>query len=957
MPMLYVIYGTDTPNEGRVKINWNFANLLSGSITGITASIFTNPNPTTKTIGGIPAGTTFVGDYYIQDLFDMLLYPAITPTFNSFTISGQGTSLEVGESVSGTKTFTWTLSSATYLKANSIDIEDTTNSSTLASSLSNDGTESISVSVTKTSPSSNVWTIYGEDVDDNVFSRTFNVNWYYRIFHGSNASVSIGSSQIQALSSTLATNDINGTYSIGAANYGYICIPSSFEIPTAFRNSSTNFPIEMAGPEEGYSSYDGLFYFSSVTLVRNTVSIPYKLYRTKQTISGSTSIILKSTGATTSHLYNQFYTGSTTLGSFLSNFTPGGGATLTGIIPGTNIQTGGTPTNVSISTVSNPSFNSLSASTYFCGTTSFDTILSAFAPQGLDSVLTVSNSASTKDIFIRNIAGGSDHTIPDWNLFSHSNILGGEFIDFGGSTGEYAMTYLGTSFCSVAGNNLGSIVNGNGISISDISDSFIIGGTANSVLTARYSGLLGGTNNSLQSTSGAFIFGGFTNVINGFYSTDPNFYEDALILAGYNNTINNGSSNLIAVSSNSTIFHPSGDTSDSFIVASDTVNIDSSNTSSIVSSLSSTISGGSISSIFSSQNSNINSVFGTAIIAGISINATENHSLYTSNLRAETAIFSAGTNLNQLFVHKVIAGTNIVTGGTRQNPTISVSSTPSFASVFATNISGSTLISGNTNISNIFLNTGSTYIRSISGDGYTNISVTGTQDIVLALNAKPKIRSSRLLDSSLVNYLEITLAENVTTSCFLYLKINDADRTIDLAGDLNVASGGSTVSGINTGDQNLTPYLHSSGGTITGSTSFQTLSAQTYFSGSTPLTTIIQNIASSYSGGSSQLTVSSAFTNTYNIQLSDPFNLKILSSSTFINIIIPTNASVAIPIGSQIMFKQGGVGQLRFSGATGVTMHSYGNAYNHVGQYSTSFLTKESSDLWVLDGNLTTLSL
>ena len=881
MPTLYVIYGSDTPNEGRVKINWNFANLLAGSITGITASVFTNPNPTTKTVGGIPAGTTFVGDYYIQDLFDMLLYPSVTPIFTSFGISAQSTSLEVGESVSGTKTFTWSINSATYLKPNSIDIEDTTNATTLASSLSNDGTENIAVSVSKTSPSSNIWTIYGEDTDDNVFSRQFRVDWYYRIFHGSNASGTINAAQIAALSSTLATNDINGTYSIGAANYGYICVPSSFDIPTAFRNSSTNMSIEMAGQDEGYSSYDGLFHYSAVTLTRNSVNIAYRLYRTKNTISSSTSVTIKNSGATTAHLYDQYYTGSTTLGNFLSNFTPGGGGTITGIIPGTNIQTGGTPTNVTISTVSNPSFNSLSASTYFCGTTSFDTIFSAFAPQGLDSVLTVSNSATTKDIFIKNIAGGSDHTIPDWNLFLNSNIIGGEFIDFSTSLGEYSMTYLAPSFGFIGGSNYSSLIQSSQISISSVSNSLFLGGTSNSAITTESSGILGGLSNQLLSTSGAFLIAGFNNTINGSNSLDPNFYEHALILGGKSNTITNGTSTLIAASSSSSILSNINEGFvNSSIIASDSSSIEYSVRSSIFDSFNTIIGSSIYSSIIGSLNSSISGRTATSIIAGNTITATENYSLYTSNLRAETAIFSAGTNLNNIFVHKVTAGTNIVTGGTAQNPNVSVSSTPSFTSVFATNLSGTTLFSGNTDVSRLFVSTASTFVRSISGG--TNIVTGGTaQNPNVSVSSTPSFTS--------------VFATN--------------------------------------------------------------LSGTTLFSGSTPLETTINQIASSYSGSSSQLAVSSGNTSPYTIQLSDPFNLKVMSSSTAIDIIIPTNASVAIPVGSQIMFKQGGTGQLRFSASTGVTLHSYGNAYNHVGQFSTSFLTKESSNLWVIDGNLTTLNL
>jgi hypothetical protein len=40
---------------------------------------FQNPNPTTITVGGIPEGTTFSTPHTVQQMFDALLYPYVTP--------------------------------------------------------------------------------------------------------------------------------------------------------------------------------------------------------------------------------------------------------------------------------------------------------------------------------------------------------------------------------------------------------------------------------------------------------------------------------------------------------------------------------------------------------------------------------------------------------------------------------------------------------------------------------------------------------------------------------------------------------------------------------------------------------------------------------------------------------------------------------------------------------------
>ena len=95
----------------------------------------------------------------------------------------------------------------------------------------------------------------------------------------------------------------------------------------------------------------------------------------------------------------------------------------------------------------------------------------------------------------------------------------------------------------------------------------------------------------------------------------------------------------------------------------------------------------------------------------------------------------------------------------------------------------------------------------------------------------------------------------------------------------------------------------------------------------------------------------------YTFSLTDSGYLVTFNSSTYIQATIPTNTSAPYAIGSQIMLSQLGAGQLRVTGDTGVTLYSYGNAYNLVGQYSTAFLTKQATNTWILDGNLTTLNL
>ena len=112
-------------------------------------------------------------------------------------------------------------------------------------------------------------------------------------------------------------------------------------------------------------------------------------------------------------------------------------------------------------------------------------------------------------------------------------------------------------------------------------------------------------------------------------------------------------------------------------------------------------------------------------ISGGTISGATNVS---ANFSANT-IFSGSTNLNSIFapinsgVQTISGGTNIVTGGTANNPTISTSLSPVFTSISANTFSGSTLFSGSTNLSSIFapINSGVLTI----GQG-TNIVTGGT---------------------------------------------------------------------------------------------------------------------------------------------------------------------------------------------------------------------------------------
>jgi hypothetical protein len=74
-----------------------------------------------------------------------------------------------------------------------------------------------------------------------------------------------------------------------------------------------------------------------------------------------------------------------------------------------------------------------------------------------------------------------------------------------------------------------------------------------------------------------------------------------------------------------------------------------------------------------------------------------------------------------------------------------------------------------------------------------------------------------------------------------------------------------------------------------------------------------------------------------------------LNNASAITLTVPTNASVAFPIGAQVNLVQLGAGQVTVSSSA--TLRSQGSKTKLNGQYAAATLLKIASDEWVLIGN------
>jgi hypothetical protein len=91
---------------------------------------------------------------------------------------------------------------------------------------------------------------------------------------------------------------------------------------------------------------------------------------------------------------------------------------------------------------------------------------------------------------------------------------------------------------------------------------------------------------------------------------------------------------------------------------------------------------------------------------------------------------------------------------------------------------------------------------------------------------------------------------------------------------------------------------------------------------------------------------------TYTLVLTDAGKLVTFTNADAIAVTIPTNASVAFPIGTRIDCVQGGAGAVTFGGAD-VTINSKGSHKVIAGLYVGVTLIKTDTDTWLLIGDLT----
>lgn len=211
-------------------------------------AVYTNPEPTTETLGGLAAGYVPPdGGELVSNILSMMLHKYQNPSFTSFGISGQNTTLEVGQSIAANRSFSFSCNNVKNIQPGSITLHDVTGNNVLATTLNFDSSPIATTQpeITKTSATSHTWRIVGTNTNTVNFSKDWTVNWQWRIYYGESDEPEMTADAIKALRMKPLAGSFNGTFPFNPGGYKWFCYPAVLGTANTFIDTGINMSVPM----------------------------------------------------------------------------------------------------------------------------------------------------------------------------------------------------------------------------------------------------------------------------------------------------------------------------------------------------------------------------------------------------------------------------------------------------------------------------------------------------------------------------------------------------------------------------------------------------------------------------------------------------------------------------------------------------------------------------------------
>lgn len=266
-----------------------YSNPLTVSIQSPVGGVGTSDNWAPFQDGVDAQGQPIIRGFTLEEIMNRIFYPYQEPSFQTFNMAGQSTTLEVGDTLTGgNRSFNFSLSNFINVEPDTFSVSDETTNTVLDTNLpiTSPQTVDIGLDIQYLSQDSHTWrpsvltTVDNPSGQQLVNNITFTVNWYYRWYWGMSANTTLTPNEIVALNAEApSAGNINTSKNFGT-NYWYLCIPDSWG---GINNWATgSYGVDTIS-DATYNQVDGNFNYALVAAVPVNgnlgTPITYRVYR------------------------------------------------------------------------------------------------------------------------------------------------------------------------------------------------------------------------------------------------------------------------------------------------------------------------------------------------------------------------------------------------------------------------------------------------------------------------------------------------------------------------------------------------------------------------------------------------------------------------------------------------------------------------------------------------------